>query len=93
MTEKVIFEFRVLNEDGGVKYEIQQGTKKYTRSGRIFPMCLPLSNNPCSKTWPNLHRKFIHRSQKQVRKSLDALEKMYTDFYGDKESAKESNPS
>ncbi len=92
MSEKVIFEFRVLNENDGVRYEIQQGTKKFTCSGHVLPRCIPLSFTPCSKNLSTLHRKLHHRSQIRARKTLDALENMYADFYGSKKPAKESDP-
>ncbi len=93
MTEKVLFEFRVLNEPDEVKYEIHQGTEKYICSGHVVPRCIPLPFTSCSKPLSKMHRKLIHRSQKRVRKTLDTLENLYADFYGNKKPPTETDPS
>jgi len=93
MTEKVVFEFRIWNDKNGVKYEIKQGEEKYTRSGYISPRFSPSAYTPCLKKFPALHRRFIQHSQRRVRKTLNALEKMYSDFYGNQNVAQESEPN
>jgi len=91
MTEKVIFEFSVLNEKDGVKYEIRQGSEKSTCSGHFLPRCFPLAFTPRLKILSGLHRRFMENSQKRIRKTLNTLERIYTDFYGNENATLESD--
>jgi hypothetical protein len=91
MAEKVIFEFRVNNEKDGVRYQIRQGEKMHTYSGKKVSRCFPLVFFRHPKSFVRMHSRFFHHSKKHVRETLNTLENMYADFYRNHKSNKENN--
>ena len=82
MTEKVIFEFRTIDDKESKKYEIRQGGETYTCSSQKINRCLPLMFFPHPRIFTKMHRKAYRHAQKRARTTLNALESLYADFYG-----------
>ena len=85
MTEKVIFEYRCEeSEDGGYTYQVQQGEERYIYMGEHQPSaCWPMFGH-----WRSASRRTRRRrehSRRHMRATLDFLEEMYDDIYGESE--------
>lgn len=84
MGEKVLFEFRVGREGGGYRFEFRRpGWRRAVKSRISFR---GIACRPRGAFWAGCLR-WMGRSSDQpypgARKTLDALERMYRDVYGE----------
>jgi hypothetical protein len=85
MTEKIIFEFRTIQDDEGIGYEIhhpEEGikVKMPAEAFERWPVPHPCKRRKISKKRMKRMKK---RSRKHMRRNLNFLEELYKDIYGD----------
>ena len=82
MSEKVIFEFRARRAEDGVHYEVRHDAQESFRAihpGRWM-------KGPPHLLRAGLHKRLRHGkrfAQRHMRQTLDSLESLYTDLYGE----------
>jgi hypothetical protein len=91
MAEKVIFEFKANYEKDGIRYQIKQGEETHIYSSKKISRCVPLVFFPHPKSFSRMHKRFLHHSKKHVRETLNTLENMYAEFYGNEKANPENN--
>ena len=79
MNEKVIFEFRVEENEDGYNYVFKHDKETFGDSGPSFmKRFFPSSTMGASKRL----RKFRKLAKRQMRRRLDFFEQVYDEFYG-----------
>lgn len=88
MSDKVIFEFRVKENEAGCGVEFSHGDSRFTVSGPGFSAWCQESGSAsvlhhCTPKWS--HRK-TDEARHHMRETLDFLEQLYGDLFGDEDS-------
>ena len=88
MSEKVIFEFRVKENEGGCSIDFRHGGRHFTVPGPNFSAWCQESDSASvlhhgAPMWS--HRK-TDKAQNHMRETLDFLEQLYSDLFGDEDS-------
>lgn len=83
MVEKVIFQFRARQTDGGTQYEIKHPREGIAvRYPSAMGVCLPFIRWMPSKPARRRARAKKAKSRNHMRRRLDFYEKLYQDMYG-----------
>ena len=70
MTEKVLYEFQIVQTEGGIKYRYKRGKRTYVSHA---PKDITNGMYQCSKT--------SQTKQRDLRQALNTLEKLYDELY------------
>ena len=87
MSEKVIFEVRVKENEDGCSVDFRHGDRRFTVPGPDFPLWCQES---CSAgvlhhDAPKWSQRRTDEAQHHMRETLDFLEQLYRDLFGDED--------
>lgn len=88
MPEKIIFEFRVTENEGGCGVEFRSGDKSFTVPGPDFSAwCRDGGSDEVHYHGPpKWSRRRTDEARHHMRETLDFLEQMYGDLFGEEDS-------
>jgi hypothetical protein len=94
MGEKVIFEYRANESEGGFEIRFNSGSGGCAVFGPTIWGCCTTLDAPRSrgKKQSRHKRQFKEKSRRRMRDTLDFLERMYGDLYGGEESSEKEPP-
>ena len=86
MSEKVLFEFRVEENEDGYSYVLEHDKEAFAEGCPSIMKYFLDSTAKKESRWMRIHRK---RSKRRMRRRLDFFEKVYDEFYGHEDEDEE----